>query len=102
LFRNRRQRLFAVLGLADFIAGFGQHIADDLAIIRLVLHQNALAHTASTWRSTRTGTVNENVEPWPSVESIQIRPPCISIMCLEIARPKPVPPFLRVIELSAC
>src|SRR5262249_9440993 len=48
-----RERLFAAFGLGDLIIGRGQHIADDLAIVRLVLdHQNALAHPASTWRST--------------------------------------------------
>src|SRR6202040_4359239 len=107
LFRNCRERLLAVLGLGDFITGVGQHVANDLAIVRLVLdHQDALAHcasiAASTCRSTRTGTVNENVEPSPTVESIQIRPPCISMMRFEIARPKPVPPFFLVIALSAC
>jgi hypothetical protein len=42
-----------------------EHIANDLAIIRLVLdYQNALAHTASTTcRSTMTGSVNAKVEP---------------------------------------
>ena len=56
----------------------------------------------SICRSTRTGSVRENVEPWPTTELIQIRPPCISMMRLEIASPNPVPAFLRVIELSAC
>jgi hypothetical protein len=31
-----------------------------------------------------------------------IFPPCISMMRFEITSPKPVPPFLRMIELSAC
>jgi hypothetical protein len=58
------KRLLAVLGFRDFVIGAGEHIADDLAVIRLVFdHQNALAHTASTCRSTTTGSVNENVEP---------------------------------------
>src|SRR5215469_272304 len=101
---NCRQRLLAVFGLRDFVVGGDEHIADDLPIIRLVLHhQNALAHAAgSTWRSTITGSVKANVEPWPGCDSTQIRPPCISMMRLEMASPKPVPPFLRVIALSAC
>src|SRR5215510_15294086 len=62
----RRGRLLAVLRLGDFVVGRGKHIADDLAIIRLVLdHQNALAHAASTCRSTTTGSVKVKVEPWP-------------------------------------
>src|SRR5262249_7480931 len=52
--------------------------------------------------STTTGRVNAKVEPWPGCDSTQIRPPCISIMRFDIARPRPVPPFLRVIALSAC
>jgi hypothetical protein len=40
------------------------HVANDLAIIRLVLdHQNALPHGVSTCRSTITGSVKANVEP---------------------------------------
>src|SRR6516162_6549590 len=81
-----------------------QQIADDLAIIRLVLdHQNALAHApASTCRSTTTGSLKANVEPWPGCDSTQILPPCISMMRFDMASPKPVPPFLRVMALSAC
>jgi len=52
--------------------------------------------------STTTGRVNANVEPWPGWDSTQIRPPCISMMRFDMARPKPVPPFFRVMALSAC
>src|SRR5262249_13297368 len=97
------KRLLAILGFSDFVIGAGEHIADDLAIIRLILHhQNALAHAVSTCRSTITGSVKANVEPCPSCDSTQILPPCISMMRLDIASPKPVPPFLRVMALSAC
>jgi hypothetical protein len=45
--------LITVFGLGDFVVGAGEHIANNLAIICLVLdHQNTLAHAASTWRST--------------------------------------------------
>ncbi len=106
----RSGRCFAIAASASSpfsasVISFGRskHIADDLAIIRLVLdHQNALAHAASTCRSTMTGTVNAKVEPWPGCDSTQILPPCISMMRFEMASPKPVPPFLRVIALSAC
>src|SRR5262249_5592655 len=97
------QCLLAVFGLSDRITGRGQHIAENLAISRLVLDpQNALAHAASTCRSTITGSVNANVAPWPTCDSTQILPPCISMMRFDIASPKPVPPFLRVMALSAC
>src|ERR1700746_644687 len=80
-----------------------QRIADDLAIVGLIVHhQNALAHAASTCRSTMTGSVKVNVEPWPGCDSTQILPPCISMIRFDIARPSPVPPFLRVMALSAC
>src|SRR4029077_5091805 len=64
--------------------------------------QNALAHAVATCCATRTGTVKQNVEPWPTFDSTQILPPCIPMMRLDIASPRPVPPFLRVIALSAC
>src|SRR6516162_2746595 len=103
LFCDGSERLLAVLGLRDLIVSRGEHIANDLAIIRLVLdHQNALAHAASTCRSTITGSVNANVEPFPGWDSTQILPPCISMMRLDMASPNPVPPFLRVMALSAC
>ena len=38
------------------------------------------------------GRANEKVEPSPSVESTQIRPPCCSTTCRAIDRPRPVPP----------
>src|SRR5262249_60276861 len=103
-FCPRCKRLLAVVGFRDFVIGAGEHIADDLAIIRLVLdHQNALAHAAAfTCRSTITGSVNANVEPWPGCDSTQILPPCISMMHFDMASPKPVPPFLRAMALSAC
>ena len=45
--------------------------------------------------------VNQNVEPCPSTLRTPIFPPIISTSCLEIARPNPVPPYLRVVEPSA-
>src|SRR6516165_1472883 len=99
----RGKRLLAVFDFGNLIVSRGQHVADNLAIIRLVLHhQNALAHARSTCCSTTTGSVNANVEPWPGCDSTQIRPPCISMIRFEMASPKPVPPFLRVMALSAC
>src|SRR6516162_6173318 len=84
---NGRERLLAVFRLGDLIVGRGKHVANDLATIRLVLdHQNALAPAVgSTCRSTMTGSVKVNVEPWPGCDSTQIRPPCISMIRLEMA-----------------
>ncbi len=98
-----RARIARLAEQAQFVVGSGKHVANDLAIILLVFdYQNALAHAGSTCRSTRTGSLKENVEPWPTCDSTQILPPCISMMRLDMASPKPVPPFLRVIVLSAC
>ena len=37
---------------------------------------------------------------FPGVDSTQMRPPCISTICLVMASPSPVPPFALVGELS--
>src|SRR5262249_41241876 len=42
----------------------------------------------STWK----------VEPFPSVDSTQMRPPCISTICLAMASPRPVPPLALVFD----
>jgi hypothetical protein len=49
-----------------------------------------------------TGSVNQNVEPWHGRLEKPISPPIISTKRLEIANPKPVPPYSRVMEPSAC
>src|SRR5262245_29295351 len=40
------------------------------------------------------------VEPLPKADSTQMRPPCISTICLAMASPSPVPPLAFVRELS--
>ena len=40
--------------------------------------------------------------PCPTSLSTQMRPPISSTSCDEIARPRPVPPYRRVVEASAC
>src|SRR6266852_5265996 len=52
--------------------------------------------------STLTGMLKEKVDPSPGADSSQIRPPCISTMRLAMDNPSPLPPFVRVDELSAC
>src|SRR3954471_781550 len=103
--------LQAVHRLDHLVAGARQQVADDLPIVLGVLdHQNALAHAApisspassSATSSTRIGRLTRKVAPCPGSDSTEIAPPCISTMRLEIARPSPVPPFLRVLELSTC
>src|SRR5215470_11280281 len=89
LFRSANAGL-AIPGFRHLITGTVQEIAEDLPIVLLVLvYQNALAHAGSTWRSTMTGSVKVNVEPCPGCDSTQIRPPCISMMRLDMASPRP-------------
>jgi hypothetical protein len=58
------ERLLAAFGFRDLLIGRSQHVANDLAIVRLVFdHQNPLAHAASSCRSTITGSLKVNVEP---------------------------------------
>ena len=45
--------------------------------------------------------VNQNVDPFPGVLSTPIRPLIRATNCSEIDKPKPVPPYLRVVEPSA-
>ena len=45
--------------------------------------------------------VNQKVEPSPSWLSSPILPPILSTSCLEMANPRPVPPYLRVVDTSA-
>ena len=40
--------------------------------------------------------------PQPGSLSTQMRPPIISTSLDEMLRPRPVPPYLRVVEPSAC
>ena len=53
----------------------------------------------SVWRPKRA--LKWKVEPWPGVLSTQTWPSISSTSFLEMARPSPVPPYLRVVELSA-
>jgi len=46
------------------------------------------------------GILNQNVEPSPSLLSTPISPFMIWTRFLDMARPKPVPPYLRVVEAS--
>ena len=43
----------------------------------------------------------DELEPSPGVLSTQIRPPISSTSRLQMVRPSPVPPYLRVVEPSA-
>ena len=47
------------------------------------------------------GMSNQKVEPRPGCESTPMVPPIRSTMRLQMTRPRPVPPYRRVVELSA-
>ena len=46
--------------------------------------------------------VNVNVEPSPSTLSARMCPPISSTNRILIARPRPVPPYFRVVDVSTC
>ena len=48
------------------------------------------------------GIVNQNWLPWPNWLVTPISPPIRPTSRFEMARPRPVPPYRRVTELSAC
>ena len=48
------------------------------------------------------GSENQNDDPWPSTLVTPIVPPISSMRLFEIARPSPVPPYSRVVDVSAC
>src|SRR6185312_12506283 len=92
----------AVLRLDHVEPAARQEIAQDLTIVFVILnHENSFSHACSSGTSAFTGMLTKNVDPCPSSDSTQIRPPCSSTMCLAIARPRPVPLFPLVAELSA-
>ena len=100
-----RKRPFAALPRNDAMGQQRPHALQQIRGEKAVLSAATSAGyfgSELTCCSTTTGSVSENVEPWPSWDSTQILPPCISTMRFDMASPKPVPPFLRVIALSAC
>src|SRR5262245_37186394 len=102
LFRLRHAVL-ARDGLDHLDTCAAQEQAHDASVLLVILDdQHALAHALPACRSIRSGTVKENVDPWPSTDSTQRRPPWSSTMRREMDSPSPLPPFARVLELSAC
>src|SRR5262249_33221203 len=59
-----------------------------------------LAQGLSLRNPARIGSSNSKLELFPSVDSTQMRPPCISTICLAMASPRPVPPLALVREPS--
>src|SRR5262245_8707108 len=88
-------------GFDDLVAGALQRKSRDLPQVLLVLDdQYAMGHAAAPAAWARTGSSMRKVEPRPRTDSTQMRPPCISIISLAIARPSPVPPLVFVLVLS--
>src|SRR5262245_46715272 len=93
--------LLSVGSLHDRIAGTAEEVAQDAAQVVLVLdYKDTLAHAMSLGFSAKIGSSIWKVAPSPSVDSTQMRPPCISTICLAMASPRPVPPWALVRELS--
>ena len=100
---RHRERLLAVVGFNHQKASACEQVAKDLPIVLLILNDEyRLVHYRAACHSIRAGAVNENVAPAPGLESTQMRPPCISTMRFAIARPRPEPILVFVIEPSTC
>src|SRR5262249_1941943 len=100
---RKSQPVFTRDRFDHLVAGVREEIAQDASVLRVVLdHEYLRVHTVSDGRSTRTGSVNQKVEPSPGTASTHMRPPCISTIFFAIASPSPVPPFFRVGEPSTC
>ena len=95
--------------------GAAQHQLDDLAVGRMVVGEQdpqavagrgldrvlAGGGRSRRWRPAGATSI-QKVEPAPGLLSQSSEPPISSASSLEMARPRPVPPNRRVIELSAC
>src|SRR5262245_35108164 len=91
----------AVHGLDNLIPRTREQIAQYRAQLFLVLDdENAFHQAARLAASARTGSSMRKVEPWPGLDSTQMRPPCISTIFLAMASPSPVPPLVLVFESS--
>ena len=71
----------------------------DSSTLKRAPHLPAYART-SLAGSLAAGTLREKQEPWPDALSTVISPPIIWQNFLLMANPSPVPPYLRVAELS--
>ncbi len=87
------------------------------SISAITARASALSSTTSTLHPRRSGsgrrwlifatavsarTVNQNVDPSPGTLSTPTSPPISAASFLEMERPSPVPPYCRVVLLSAC
>jgi hypothetical protein len=91
----------AIFGLDDRVPCAREKVAEHTPRVFLIFNdKDALGHTAVFRNSARIGSSIWKVEPLPSVDSTQMRPPCISTICLAMASPRPVPPLALVSELS--
>src|SRR5262245_58938435 len=95
----RKQTHKPDLALSQFVA---KQTSTEERVLRRVIGRQVCACSQGTRlrNSARVGSSIWKVEPLPSVDSTQMRPPCISTICLAMARPRPVPPWALVRELS--
>ena len=69
---------------------------------RSVTAAGATRGAATGWASTASRAVKKNVEPLPGVLSTVRSPPIRRASLRLITRPSPVPPYFRVVDVSAC
>ena len=97
------QRLHAVPRFDDVEPGELEVLAIHLAGVRIVVHeQHAGTSGFAVHFRPLVGSVSVKVEPLPSCSARVIRPPSIWARRRQIDRPRPVPPYARVGELSSC
>ena len=73
-------------GFDNRVADTGEQVTQDLPIVHIILDdKDVFAYAPSHGRSTRLGTVNQNVAPCPGHDRTPMWPPCISTICLGTA-----------------
>ena len=73
--------------------------SETCSVVKLV--SSARGKTGALDSATTAGSLMVNVEPSPGWLSTVILPPIMWQNCRLIANPNPVPPYFRVVEVSA-
>ena len=97
LLRNRCTRSCTV-GSSSITSTAGAP-SDSCAVVEAVSSERGNDRTSGS--ATMAGSLTVNVEPWPGILSTVISPPIRWQNFWLIARPNPVPPYFRVVEVSA-
>ena len=77
-------------------------LSSTIMILRCLTSIGTTSSFSSGFSTTRVWIVKLKELPFLSSLSTHILPPIFSMSCFEMVRPRPVPPYFRVVELSAC